>query len=554
VLAEVAVPADDAQWLERARTQTVEGLVALVGAMRGGRGAPTPTEDDFLEDEPSARLRIACPGRVRVLWRHTLELARRAAGEPLPTWGAAELIAAEGIAGRPAGMSVGDRVLRVWLRLTRRRSRGRTGEADAGRGAVAPCATKPAPRADAARAGNAVTPDAIAVEAPSVVDEVVENPPADLVADVSDLDAFALDARLREAMQAIRTAEPQIGRHLRLLVDHHLYRALGFRSVDAYVRECLGISPRKAWALIKVEKTARRTPEFGEAYARGTLSWVRALTIIPVLDRVTAGAWIARAHTVTVRRLTDEVSWVLDQRDVHGLEVPLALPPLDAVLISPMTAARAAVTESGNASPSAEERAAECHEASSVQIGACAVSSAVSSAAWTQSVTPPRGLLEVCDAEIDFTGPLTVVALFRDAMEAFDRAGEPRWVAVERLLNGVIAEWEAQPRHRDPVFARDGWRCRVPACSARRELQDHHLTFRSRGGSNARSNRIAICAAHHLHGIHAGVIRASGRAPHAVRWELGVRAGAPAFLTFVGDRVCATGVDAATARRGSMTG
>jgi hypothetical protein len=351
-------------------------------------------------------------------------------------------------------------------------------------------------------------------------------------------------------MQAIRIAEPQIGRHLRLLVDHHLYRALGFRSVDTYVRERLGISPRKAWALIKVEKTARRAPEFGEAYARGTLSWVRALVMPPVLDRVTAGAWIARAHTVTVRRLTDEVSWVLDARDIHGLDVSLAPPPTDAVLISPMGAARAAVTESGNASPFAEERAAERHEASSLQIGACAASSA----AWTQSVTPPRGSLEVSDAEIDFTGTLTVVALFRDAMEAFERAGEPRWVAVERLLNSVIAEWEVQPRHRDPVFARDGWRCRVPACSARRELQDHHLTFRSRGGSNARSNRIAICAAHHLHGIHAGVIRASGRAPHAVRWELGVRAGAPAFLTFVGDRVCATGVDAATARRGSMTG
>jgi 5-methylcytosine-specific restriction endonuclease McrA len=72
----------------------------------------------------------------------------------------------------------------------------------------------------------------------------------------------------------------------------------------------------------------------------------------------------------------------------------------------------------------------------------------------------------------------------------------------------VIADWEAYPRHSDPVFARDGWRCQVPACSSRRELQDHHITFRSRGGSHARSNRTAICAAHHHHGIHAGVIRA----------------------------------------------
>ena len=253
---------------------------------------------------------------------------------------------------------------------------------------------------------------------------------------------------------------------------------------------------------------------------------------------------------MTVRRLTDVVTWVLDARDIRGLEVPLAPPPPDAVLLSPVGTVCAAVTENGDAASAAEERAAECHEAASVQIGA----GAVSRAAWTQNVTPPRGSLEVCDAEIDFTGPTTVVALFRDAMEAFERAGEPHWVAVERLLNSVIAEWEAQPRHRDPVFARDGWRCRVPACSARRQLQDHHIAFRSRGGSNTRSNRIAICAAHHLHGIHAGVIRASGTAPHAVRWELGMRVGLPAFLTFFGDRICGAGDDAATVHRGSMTG
>jgi hypothetical protein len=82
----------------------------------------------------------------------------------------------------------------------------------------------------------------------------------------------------------------------------------------------------------------------------------------------------------------------------------------------------------------------------------------------------------------------------------------------------------------------------VPAGSARRQLHDHHITFRSRGGSNARSNRITICAAHHLHGIHAGVVRAAGRAPHAAR------VGAPALLTFLGDRICGGGA-ARRARR-----
>ncbi len=98
------------------------------------------------------------------------------------------------------------------------------------------------------------------------------------------------------------------------------------------------------------------------------------------------------------------------------------------------------------------------------------------------------------------------------------------------MLRRVVADWEAEPRHRDPVFARDGWRCTVPACSGRRNLHDHHLRFRSRGGGNERENRVTVCAAHHLHGIHTGVIRAWGVAPHAVRWELPLE-------SYVGDRL-----------------
>jgi hypothetical protein len=94
----------------------------------------------------------------------------------------------------------------------------------------------------------------------------------------------------------------------------------------------------------------------------------------------------------------------------------------------------------------------------------------------------------------------------------------------------VTAEWEAQPRHRDRVFERDGWRCAVPACSARRNLHDHHVLFRSRGGGNARDNRITVCAWHHLRGIHGGIVHAWGEAPHGLTWELGLAAGRPPLL------------------------
>lgn len=64
---------------------------------------------------------------------------------------------------------------------------------------------------------------------------------------------------------------------------------------------------------------------------------------------------------------------------------------------------------------------------------------------------------------------------------------------------------------------------------------EHHLRFRSAGGDNGRSNRITVGAAHRLHGIHAGVVRAFGAAPGNVRWELGVRRDGPPLLRDVGD-------------------
>ena len=210
---------------------------------------------------------------------------------------------------------------------------------------------------------------------------------------------------------------------------------------------------------------------------------MRALTVSPIVTEDTAAAWVGRAQEVTVRRLNDEVEWALAGRD--GL-APVAPPPAGATLDEWQTCARPE---------------------------------------W-----------ELTDSEITFTAPASVVSLFRTAILAFTDRTEWYWIGCERFLCHVRDEWRAQPRHRDPIFERDGWRCAVPACSSRRNLHDHHVLFRSRGGDNARDNRVTVCAAHHLHGIHAGRIRAWGTAPDGVTWELGVRPGHAPLLRCAGDR------------------
>jgi hypothetical protein len=311
---------------------------------------------------------------------------------------------------------------------------------------------------------------------------------AALARDAEDCDAFTLDARLRATLDAMHRIHWQTGRLLRFFFDLRLYQLMGFATAARYVQERLGLSIRTAQGLIAVERVTWQAPHFMEAYANGKISSLRALTIAPVLSATHERAWLARANEVTVRRLADEVDWALTVQDLRPLCEPVA-PPRAGRLALPADA----------------------------QMGA----------------RPER---EGIDAAITVHGPASVIALFRDAVVAFTPPAAPAWRGLERLLEHVRVEWEGQPRHHDPVFARDGWRCTVPVCGGRKNFHDHHLIFRSRGGDNAQDNRTAVCAWHHLRGIHRGHVRAWGAAPDAVQWEIGVRQEGPPLLRLMGDR------------------
>ena len=318
---------------------------------------------------------------------------------------------------------------------------------------------------------------------PAAWEAVAEALPDDvgrLLFDADSVNPFELDARLRAVVRALQRIDFQTGRLLRLVGELRLHRAFGFASLPDYVRERLGCSARKTRALVALDRRLAELRLLAAAYRDGQLSFARALGLLPVIHAANEAAWVARAQEVTVRRLGDLVDWALEAgaSEPPPAEATLVLPPLDEVQM-------------------------------------CA-----------------RG----CNAEVRFEAPASVVALFRAAVGAFTPRGAPAWEGLERLLRHVTAEWERRPRHRDPIFERDGWRCAVPACTARTSLHDHHVLYRSRGGENTRDNRVAICAAHHLNGIHRFRIRVAGVAPHDLTWEIGFRQGRPPLLRTHGDR------------------
>src|SRR5512138_1094774 len=69
------------------------------------------------------------------------------------------------------------------------------------------------------------------------------------------------------------------------------------------------------------------------------------------------------------------------------------------------------------------------------------------------------------------------------------------------------------------VRERDLGRCQFPGCSLR-AVHAHHVIPKSRGGTDDPENLVALCACHHLRGIHGGYIRVWGRAPDHLVWEV----------------------------------
>ena len=151
-------------------------------------------------------------------------------------------------------------------------------------------------------------------------------------------------------------------------------------------------------------------------------------------------------------------------------------------------------------------------------------------------------------ARVRFWAPDDVAALWHHALRVcrLVAGGDlDDWKCVAQMIDSFEQTWDVKRdpkwRRRYRIFERDGWRCRVPGCSSRRNLHAHHVIYRSHGGCDDDDNLAVLCATHHQQGIHAGRLRCHGSADGFLRWELGVGAGGPPVLTAVEDVLLAGG-------------
>jgi hypothetical protein len=505
-----------ARWIALASSCTAEVLATVV-KQAGRNSALSPTEaeasardvdevrgNDRVDGELRAELRLHGPVRLRPLWHEVAELASRCSGASLCKWRVLEVVAAEALSGAPLATPQARREADAsnenWL--SHRGAREATGADGAG-----------PPGAPGKRHADEDEPeDELAwlrrhFEPATLPDSDFESESepdfasAPAVDPASELSPHELDARLRETLRAMQSVDWQLGCLLRTLQRLRLHRNAGYQSFARYVVERVGISASKARSLCRLEgNRSGGRAELMDAYRAGVISWARAQILLPVLSERHGAAWIQRAREVTYRRLVDEVGWACELRDRTIWWFEIAPPPLGAEL---------------DRSAGEAERQIRAH----TYLG-------------RDSAGETTGLLASADAGevvMRFSGPASVIALFRYALAAYAQPCEAPWRAFERMLVHVRDFWTDVRPHRDPVHARDGWRCRVPCCSSRRNLQDHHIVFRSHQGGNELANRTSICAWHHLRATHAGIIRAHGDANAEIHWRIGVAPSARGF-------------------------
>jgi hypothetical protein len=475
LVARVATPGDEARWIALAQVRSARALareVRAVGGAEEAAGGEAPED----EEEPRITLRLPCTPRVRAKWAYARQLARRVAGEALPSWECMERVAAEVLSAFPLD--------------------------EAGEDALAP---GNAPGFLVACTGtgwvSGAAPSPAMCSAEHVAEQIAERVD-DLMGALEGADAFELDARLRRAIALEQQLDGELAAALLHAARGRLHLRGGFLRFEDYACERYGISPRKARGLLRVARAGERNPCLSAAFRDGRVSWVQAHALVAVVEAAPehAQAWLAHAERVSFRRLEDDVDRALLR--VGAVEGNAALAPPEAECL--------------------EERPAER------QTGAHATEPA-----------PELPSAEIC--EVAWSAPRAAAWLFLATLGMVRRrleraAGRPvtEGEALEAMLEHAFVAWGAceRVRREHRVFTRDGWRCTVPGCSSYRNLHDHHIVYRSAGGSDDESNRTTLCVWHHLRGVHAGTVRCAGRAPEGLRFALGVRPGAAPLISF----------------------
>ncbi len=358
---------------------------------------------------------------------------------------------------------------------------------------------------------------------------------------------------------------------------------LGFTGIGHYAESRLGLPSTLLEDRVRVARRLASLPLLREAYECGRIPLDALLVVLrtlgrgPVPDEVER-AWLRRAREATVKRLRDEaralcrralelpaetrdaVDWsdeapreeepagpgegadaarggpegperIRHEQCAHSQH---ASPPHGQVQVLPLPDAgwaRSLRREPGIARRldlQAAQHALQRHDTRPDVLLRIRLSEALADDLRAAIESARRGLSDLADS-VPWTQdwPVTpaLPSLLAARMFSVRARRVPSWVGLLALLEDAALTWDdprdCSRRPGDPVYRRDGFRCTAPGCTARAAIHDHHVVFRSRGGSDSPANRVSLCATHHAALHERDTLAVAGCAPLDLTWRLG---------------------------------
>jgi hypothetical protein len=302
----------------------------------------------------------------------------------------------------------------------------------------------------------------------------------------------------------------KLGKLLALMGHEGGWSKLDFASMGHYVEQRLGISRKTAADRVRLFRVMQRAPLLRDAYESGRIGAEAALLVARALGRGPMAEqlekeWVERAEQSTLKRLRDEVrvvksngkarkpltndEWFASQRlapgDTREKIRQLGLESLDAPMVSLGLTLR-------------EDLAVE----------------------FLAAVDGWKKALQRDELPHDWAAS--------QVARSFSNRGQPvpQWAGLLAMLEDFAETWdnpEGMPKRKaDRIYVRDGWRCTAPGCTSRRNLESHHVVYRSRGGNKtAEWNQATVCRFHHQLGEHGVFAQCRGDAPLGIVWRLG---------------------------------
>lgn len=298
-------------------------------------------------------------------------------------------------------------------------------------------------------------------------------------------DPLAIDRHLRTLIHNQQTRHGALAELLLQARESRTWADLGFRSFSAYCRDALDVSPRFVQQMDRIRRKLASLPELRCAHRSGRVGWSKLRLLVSVCTPNNEKAWIHHAERITLRYL---------EREIEAAHQRVVVDPTDD-LPRPLQQ----VPPYG--SDSALRPGAELWKANTSTHGAarCRVQIPVS--------LPTYAIWRSVDASIgERLGPNAqpwerLLLLLRHFLDQWDRPAYEKW--------SEGAE----------IHATFGWMCAVPGCTARRNLEQHHIVYRSQGGADDATNLVSLCARHHRYVIHEQrAVSVEGRSPHDLRW------------------------------------